>query len=253
MMNKPKSETSGISSSLISLIKADGLGQIAKGSSELGADYLDSMVNELFQDKVLGEVPALKTIIAGVKVWNGISTYMFVKKLITFLFEIRSISTEERELFLARLDGNKRQEIIDQLAIVLDKHDHLMKSEIQGRLFTGMIKGYLNQNDYLSLTHSVDQIDVTLLETLKMFYISDSHHVLSAGDIYSLASLRLVGIDNSEIGLVGGGGPIYRRNRLGIMLVAIGLRTKIPFDYTESVIGSIESEKLYAELGYQHS
>ena len=75
------------------------------------------------------------------------------------------------------------------------------------------------------------------LPSLVNFYKSESNGLLTQEQIYNFIFLQLIGIDNSKIGTYGGGGPEYKKNRFGLILVEIGTETKIPGDYREKILG----------------
>lgn len=240
-----------LSKALEETINSENISKIEDSLYPLLIENADELLSTILKDNVLSEIPIIKTINTIGKVFGGINQYLLAEKIIIFLFQIKDININERKDFLLKLNGAQKQEILGQLVVVLDKHDRFIKSEIQGQLFKGLILGVIRIKEYLSLTHSVNQIDAELLDSVKIFYTSETGKgYFSDSDIYSMASLRLIGIDNSTIGTYNGGGPIYRRNRLGIFLVTVGMNTKIPFDYVESTIGDIEAKSLYEKLKF---
>ncbi len=124
-----------LSRSLEETILDEDVSKIEDTANPLSADYADVALSALLDDSILGQLPVIKTLYTVGKVWGGITNYLLVEKILTFLFQLKDVDVEERKRFLNKLDSAERREIINQLIIVLDKHDRFIKSAIQGRLW----------------------------------------------------------------------------------------------------------------------
>jgi len=155
-------------------------------------------------DEILPEIPIVKSLYALVKTSKAISNALPARKVVRFLFQLREISPNDRQAFLAKLEGDERERIVDSLILVLDRHEVLRKSEIQGRLFAALIQEDLSKAEYLTLTHATTTIDVDSLPVLRNFYggvAGDARP--STALLYGYGFLQLLEIDNSSVGTYG--------------------------------------------------
>jgi hypothetical protein len=83
---------------------------------------------------------------------------------------LSTVSLAEREAFLEKLDGDDRERIIDELLLVLDRHDSVRKSEIQAKLLKARIRERLTTREYLDLTHAVSTLNVDSLDAIRSWY-----------------------------------------------------------------------------------
>ncbi|MBL7159829.1 hypothetical protein ISS85_05095 [Candidatus Microgenomates bacterium] len=204
--------------------------------SSLVTDLIEIDIDTLIGNELIKELPVVKVFVTASKVIKGISNELLLKKIFIFLFQLKGTTLKEREKFLQKLGSSKRKEILSNLILVLDKHEQLRKSEIQGKLFAAYIKEKMNYMDYMTLTYVVNMMDINTLEALVKFYTIKSSASLKPELIYNFIFLQLIRIDNSKIGTLGGGGPEYKRNRLGMLLVEHGAEAKIPQDYKKLIL-----------------
>ncbi len=226
-----------ISKSLDETLLSKSTDDATKAMKDLSADLVEINLDTLVNNDIVKELPVVKTLLIAPKVIKGISDYIFLKKILRFLFQLENTTLKEREEFLGKLEGSKREELLSNLILILDKHDHLHKSELQGKLFSTYIKGVLNYDEYMALTYSLNMMDVKALPALVSFYVGETSHTLKPETIYNFIFLQLIRIDNSLIGTFGGGGPTYERNRLGMLMVEICTDGKIPQDYKDKILG----------------
>jgi hypothetical protein len=144
---------------------------------------------------------------------------LLAKKIARFLLQLREISPDDRQAFLTKLEGDERERIVDGLILVLERHEALRKSEIQGRLFAALIREDLSKAEYLTLTHATTTIDVDSLPALRSFYAGVT--VPPTALLYGYGFLQLLDIDNSSIGTYGGGPPKFAQNEIGEKYIAI--------------------------------
>jgi hypothetical protein len=172
--------------------------------------------------EITSEIPILRTLVAIVRTTKSVSTALLTRKVVRFLSQLQDVKAEEREAFLRKLEGPDRERIIGELVLVLERHETLRKSEIQGKLFAGLIKGELTNREYFDLTHATLAVNVQSLDALRKFYEGQTRwDVASAEAPYSFAFLQLVGIDNSALGTYGGGKPEVTQVHLGQKFVDI--------------------------------
>lgn len=196
-------------------------------------------------DKFSDSVPYLKTIYGLTKLYGSFNDYILIKKIHKCLFQISEVSFSDRKKMLADLAGKKKRKIITKLLFSLNKYEDLQKAGILGNLFSGYLLGIINYNDFFSLAHSLDQLNLSQVPSLKIFYEDDpNNRILSQEDKYSILFLRLGTIS----GLQFNGENVFSRNRLGTLMVLVGLRSRIPIDFVEKVIGKEESNFIFGKL-----
>ena len=173
-------------------------------------------------EEILPEIPIVKWLYGVFKTSKAISNALLAKKVVRFLFQLKEISPEDRQAFLSKLEGDERERRVDSLILVLERHEVLSKSEIQGRLFAPLIREDLSKVEYLTLTHATTTIDVDSLPTLRSFYSGAGEDLQpSTALLYGYGFLQLLEIDNSQIGAYGGGAPKFVQNELGKKDIAI--------------------------------
>ncbi len=218
-----------------SLSKTISESNLEKVNSELEATLIDSSEalleatsSELLSDTAAGivdEVPVLKSILLVPKLFKGISSFLLAKKIIRFLSELDSIPIEERRKFIEELDGNKKKQILENLILIIDKHDQYEKSEIQGKIFKALIKGKINENEYDSLTYIIGIINCDSLVRLADYYNNvtpgSTAPRINTEELYYFSFLSLLSIDNSRLGIYDSGEPAFNKNDLGTKLIDI--------------------------------
>lgn len=185
---------------------------------ETGENIIDKSVT------LLEEIPILKTLRTLPKIYQGISNYLLIKKIVKFLTQLQSISIEQRKRFIRDLESNKKKDIIENLMLVIEKHDDYKKSELQGKIFKVYVLGDISHQEYESLTYATSMMNLQSLERLVNFYknIKPGYSPeMSAELLYYFAFLQLITVDNSSIGTWGGGGPQFKHNELGKKYVEI--------------------------------
>jgi hypothetical protein len=219
--DREREDADGLEAALESSLASTELSRIDEVDVTVAFDIAEGL-SHASADEVLPEIPVLKQLYALAKAGRSVSNVLLARKIVRFLSQLQSVDAEEREEFLARLEGSDRERIVGDLVLVLDRHEAQRKSEIQGRLFAALIRGGLTTREYLDLTHAVSSVNVDSLVDLKNFYddafqFDDQNAQLA----YSFAVLQLLGIDNSMIGTYGGGSPQPAKLLLGEKFVGL--------------------------------
>jgi hypothetical protein len=127
--------------------------------SDILVDYSEIALDSLISGGVLEEIPILKTISSGIKIWNKVQDAYLAKKLYKFLFQIKDISEEERRKTLESIteDQGYGEKVSETLLVMLDKFNHVAKAEIVGQLFKAVLKGKIDYNTFLRLGYIIEQ------------------------------------------------------------------------------------------------
>lgn len=127
-------------------------------ASEYGEIALDSVITD---SGVLKEIPIIKTIIAVAKLGSSVKEAYFIKKLLKFLFKLKEVSIEEKEKFLNSFkDEKNKKKVLEQILILIDRHDDVLKSEFLANLFAAYIRGEIDNITFFKLSNVIDQLSV---------------------------------------------------------------------------------------------
>jgi len=231
--------TDEIRNSLDLTLNSSAIENAADQIQNIGGDLMEVGFDALLNDGLLKDIPIVGMMVSVGKIAGSISNFLLTKKIIMFLYQLKDTSLDERKKFLEELGSEKRKNILENLMLILEKHDNYQKSELQGKLLSAYIKGEITVYDYDKLTYAVSLLDSNFLFLLKDFYLSETNILLTPEQIYNFIFLQLIKIDNSKIGLWGGGGPEYKKNRLGLILVEISTDTKLPDEIRKDILGHL--------------
>lgn len=173
-------------------IKDSDLSSIAKNGMEIG---IDSVIN----NELLKEIPIVNTLVSLIKTAYSINTYLFLKKIISFLNGISSISTERRNTMISKIDKSSKYKtkVGEKLLFILDKSDDTEKASLIAKAFFSFLKNTIDYSDFIKIAHIINNI-----------FIEDFYHFIKINpkrlteedaQLYISFGLCLIVFSNPEI------------------------------------------------------
>lgn len=197
--------------SLVDSIKSEQL-------VEMGSDAAELVLDQLLDNGILQDIPVFGTLYKMGKFGLGIREQYFAKKVYTFLFNIREISSLERERFINDLEEHTSQRAGETLLILLDKLDNIEKPKILSNLMKARIHGDISINKFLRLSCIAEKVFIHDLKELYKYIEKEQYHE----DVSeSLAALGLINI--TTIDAAGDPGFKYSISNLGRDMLKHGL------------------------------
>jgi len=168
-------------------IKSDGIQSITSELLEVG---LDSVLD----DGTLKEIPFFSIAYGLVKTGINIKDRLFLKKLIRLLYKTKEVPVEDRIKIIDKInDEDKyRFKVGEKLLFLVDKADELEKVDYISLLFSKLLLGKINFNQFLKASESINK---TFIGDLKWFLdarndslsaLDDSNHSLFNSGILQL-------------------------------------------------------------------
>lgn len=150
--------------------------EIAEPLVEIAADAGESLLDSLIVDGVLKETPFIGNLIRLGKAGFGVRDYLFVKKLLKFKSGYQSISDQERTEFQERLKDPKEQlRVGEAMTEIIDKLDDAEKARFLGLIYTGVIQGKLEFEDFRRISSALQRVQIGDLEFLPTIQ-ARTHH-----------------------------------------------------------------------------
>lgn len=210
-----------------SLIPAD----LVEEYAEIGADKLIEEAQQYVSilDPLGSEIPYVKTIVAAIKLPRTISDFILGKKVYTFLYS-SGLDDAKLEKFKRKFSKAKQERLWEQVVFSINMHDDRLKTQIVGKLFDALVEDIITEDEFFTMVHATNSINVHVLDELKDLYTLKGNVTLSGSRYYTFVTNSLIDIDNSQIGTIGGGGPVYPLNQIGWKYVGI------VFDHPDSAI-----------------
>jgi len=122
--------------------------------------------------EAVGGIPVVGVLHKFWKVACSVPTYLFMKKMIRFLAELKDISPEDRQSQIARLDvvPGEKERVGETLLLLLDRLNDMQKPAMVGRAFKAFLEGKITSEQFRSMTHAIDALSVSHLAALDSFY-----------------------------------------------------------------------------------
>jgi len=171
---------------------------ISKEITHVTSDILEIGIDNFLEEGLLKEIPIVKSIIGVKNVGIAIRDKIFLKKIISFLFEIKSIPEEKRKKFIKKLNNNSKynHKVGEKLIVIVDRLDDYNKSKLIGKLFCYTIQGRIDYDTFLRLSSIINNCFLSDLPRLKLFK-EDVQNIteFEKYQLFNIGLLEPIGID----------------------------------------------------------
>ena len=167
-------EINKISNSFEETLKDSNLQNVAIGLTETFAD-------SILEDGLLKDIPIVGTIVGLGKTSIKITDFLFLKKVISFLAELETISIEDRKKMISKIDSSKkfRVKVGEKLLYIIDKCDDHENAQYISKLFAGYINREIDYPDFLRASKVIERIYIGDL----IKFIKDERIVLQPNEL----------------------------------------------------------------------
>lgn len=144
--------------------------QIIKSDSvSLISDFAETSLDAFITNETIKDVPIIGTISKLLNIGNTINDRIFTKKLIHFLTELKGLDQDLILKEIQYIDDSKEytQKVGEKLLEIITRIDSDEKPNIIGRLFKNFLLKNIEYNEFLKLSHLVENIFILELLSLK--------------------------------------------------------------------------------------
>jgi len=218
-----KIEKEEIGSSLLSTI-------IDNKAMELIADLGEVAIDDLLKDGTLKDIPILGDLLKLYNLGVGVRDYLFLQKLMKFLYHLKEVPDADKEQFINKVKGDKKFKKLtgENLILILERLDDLNKPELVGKAFCAYVEGKITYDEFILLSTAIDRTrisDIKALEKISVSWIfsgnSDWEQRLANCDLMTIdVEFRL----SLEPGIQRETKIMYKRNSLNQLLSAVCLK-----------------------------
>ncbi len=130
--------------------------------SDISKDLVESSIDSFLSDGILKEIPIVKSILGIIKVSSNISEYLFLKKIISFLNEIKEIDPKKRKEEIDKIDSSERYRIKvgEKLLYILDRSDDYEKAEYIAKLFVALLEEKISYDDFIRGSNAINTLSI---------------------------------------------------------------------------------------------
>jgi len=151
--NSIKNNMTEIEKSLEATIETSDLESINENFAEIAID-------SILEDGTLKDLPIVGTIVGLSKFGFKLRENIFLKKILKFLFELKSIPQDTRQKFLKKIEASEdyNNKVGEALILIIDKLVDIEKPQLIGKLFASCISEEIDYKTFLKLSYLVDNL-----------------------------------------------------------------------------------------------
>lgn len=197
-----------LENSLIRSIESENLKSLSK-------DLTEATIDSVIKNETLKDIPIVGALAKTYSIGKDIRNYFYIRKVSRFLYQLKDISSEEREEFLNKLDeSNNLQEFGETVLLLLERSDHLYKPILIGNIIKALIQNELHHEKAMRICMMIDRSYYR-----DLIYLRDNESNLDLNKTIA-EQLKVQGFlsvrkDNFELGADEKKYNIYYLNELG--------------------------------------
>lgn len=148
-------------------------------------DAVELTIDRLTDEGILKDIPIIGTLVSLAKLGANIHDRLFLKKIICFLNELKSLSVEDRKKMIERIDSSKeyRIKVGEKLLYIIDACGDYENSELVAGLFKAFVEEKISYSDYLQSSDIVTKISP---RDFKWFLKNGQRRYMKAEDVGGL-------------------------------------------------------------------
>ena len=125
---------------------------------KISADLIETVIDSTMSEGILKEIPILSTIMGGYNAFTSMQDKMFLKKMLTFLHELKSVSQDRRIKQIIKIedDTKYRTKVGEKLLFIISRCDDLDKASMVGILFKCYLEEKVDYSDFLSCVSCIE-------------------------------------------------------------------------------------------------
>ena len=152
MENKKKNSLDNLSLDVTNVLCSSNLKDVSIDLAELTLDAI-------LKNEALKSIPVVKTLLSIIETTQNISNYLFLKKIVTFLTNVKKVSAKKRKEMINNIDnsGEYKTKVGETLLNLLDKCDSTEKAAYLGTWFTAFLKGKICYGMFLNGAHVINR------------------------------------------------------------------------------------------------
>ncbi len=190
--------------------------------AELAPDFAEVALDSLIEQGPVKELPFVRSLLAFYKTQVTIRDLLLLRKIISFIREVKKDPDADKEEFLERITSDKKQQrkVGENLILYLDRLDDLEKPVILAKLFVGFLKRSIDLETFQRLAIATDRAFIGDLKRLKSYY-SDLKKV-PRNTLHHLAQAGLVRFESHMI--LEADGILFEPSELGKLFIELVFR-----------------------------
>lgn len=187
--------------------------------TDLAADYSEIVIDSFLSDGVLKDIPIINTLIGLSKTGLAINDYLFLKKILNFLVNIKDIPKKSRENMIAQIEKSEKYQknVGEAILLIINKLDDLEKPKLIGKIFKAFINEKICYESFLRLSQSIEKVFLPDLSSLVDFSKGKNVDYASQNNLFNAGLLLQTRTGDLRIS----GGNEYYIGELGNILVNI--------------------------------
>ncbi|WP_230373363.1 hypothetical protein [Leptospira interrogans] len=126
----------------------------------VGEGITESLIDSILGSGFIKDIPILGTLSGLIKSALNIRDYLFARKVIRFMIQLKDISEDDITGFIQAISENpkEKRKVGISLLPILEKVDEEQKADLIGFLFVKMLKGKIEYELYLRFSTAIANI-----------------------------------------------------------------------------------------------
>ncbi len=123
-------------------------------------DVAEMTIDSIIDNKILNNIPVVKTFVGLTQVSINIHDKLFLKKILTFLNGVGEFEPTKREEMISKIDTSKkfRLKVGEKLLYILDSCSDYESAELIAKLFAAFLCGDIQYSDYMEASEVIARL-----------------------------------------------------------------------------------------------
>jgi len=147
---------------------------------DLLVDHSEIVIDAISESNLIDDIPIFGSIVKISRLGIGIRDIVFFKKVAVFLFELSTISLDERVKFINDITNNIdiKQKVGEKILLLLEQADDLNKPKLIGKLFVCFLKNEIDYETFSRIATGINKVSIERIEEVDNdFYIEFTEQV----------------------------------------------------------------------------